>query len=1184
MNRSMVTVGRPLIIFCMLLIGGELFSQCLPVTITPSSTTPCRNEKFSFNYTPTVPGETFAWNFCEGDLITTPDTELSGVIGGLSESFDLAAVTEGELSLAFVASRANGKIALLRYNGDYESFQSVTDVISITRPQGITPFEDNGVKYAIVALENGNVRLLTFGTSWLNTPTQSPITSGLPDARHPAVQKINGKIYIFIPWSISGAGQLTILQFDDIAGGITQQTSLAIGGSAFPMDVQVINECGSWYAVVSGYLSGLHLLSFGNNLFAAPAQSNIAGVGNPLSLNLEIIQGNPYLFVSTGNGSASDKVVRLDFGPSINNTSPVVNDVASLPSSLPVGFDIIAVGSRHIGVSIGMTNSISGLMDFPKSCDNYEAFHQMEDVDIAYPVSGVYTVGLTTHYPDGSFSYTSEDITVQVLASPVVTFDVENVCEDNDVNFTSTHHSAVVATYDWDFGDGTTHATSADATHQFLNDGQYTVTLNVTATNGCPNYIAKTAKIYPVPAPSFTMPSGVICTNNEFTFVNTIPDIYDDLATFQWFVDDEPITSDRDLLLVFSETGAKSIKLNAAIPGCASELTQMTSDVQAGPPVDFVSQGNCANNVVAFSSTANENILSYQWDFDDGGLSGGQNADHTFTQPGDYEVTLSAVSVNGCNNEKTKTLTIFSQPQPDFTVDGPPNSCSGVITQFNNLTPVPNESDITNYQWTFGDPGGNISSLEDPTLIYPNAGDYIVSLTVVTDKGCSNTIGKTVTISPSLVLSVLNTSTCVGVPAAFTTGAADIKSYYWQIGTAYYTTADVNHTFTTPGTRTISLTVTGTNNCETTVEKLIHVPARLTPDFSVTKNCTGVDALFTDLTTGVDPIEERHWNFHGLGTSDQASPSFVFNTSGQKNVVLDVITEAGCTYSVTKAITVIDPPVASFTADPETGATPLEVQFTNHSTGATSYLWTFETATGEQTSTNTSPAFTFEDLGEFDVKLIAANGIGCQHEISKTIAVVSPLPDIELKLISISENPDGTYKVIVTIHNNGNTVVRNLPVDINISNNFSLRETIAGPLRPDVMYNLVLDYGIHPQDNLEFICASTVLTGDLVPEGNRICKDFENTINIVPAYPNPARDALSIEWIAVGGESVSVTLADSYGRKIRHQQVLSEQGLNQLKWNTSTINDGIYILAIDAVGENGLRARKIQRILVSNQN
>jgi PKD repeat protein len=302
---------------------------------------------------------------------------------------------------------------------------------------------------------------------------------------------------------------------------------------------------------------------------------------------------------------------------------------------------------------------------------------------------------------------------------------------------------------------------------------------------------------------------------------------------------------------------------------------------------------------------------------------------------------------------------------------------------------------------------------------------------------------------------------------------------------------------------------------------------------------------------------------------------------GEKNVSLNITTEGGCEYSVVKTITVIDPPVAAFAADPQTGAVPLDVQFTNHSTGADAYDWTVN---GNLVSNAVSPLLTFDLLGDSHVALIASNSVGCMDEETIVITTQTPLPDVDLKLISFSENADGTYKVIITVHNKGNTVVRNLPVDVNISGNFSLREIIEEPIRPNMMYNLVLSYGIQQQDNLDFLCATAELDGDLALDNNRICKDFENSIAIVTAYPNPARDLLSVEWVAIGGESVTIMLIDSFGKKIREQVVASLSGLNQLRWNTDGLNDGIYILSIDAIGENGLRVRKTQRILISNQN
>src|SRR5436190_18585884 len=68
-------------------------------------------------------------------------------------------------------------------------------------------------------------------------------------------------------------------------------------------------------------------------------------------------------------------------------------------------------------------------------------------------------------------------------------------------------------------------------------------------------------------------------------------------------------------------------------------------------------------------------------------------------------------------------------------------------------------------------------------------------------------------------------------------------------------------------------------------------------------------------------------------------------------------------------------PQASFTANQTTGCVPLNVQFTNTSTGAVSYYWDMGNG---NTSTLSNPSNLYTTTGSFTVFLIAIDGSGAR--------------------------------------------------------------------------------------------------------------------------------------------------------------------------------------------------------------
>ena len=595
-----------------------------------------------------------------------------------------------------------------------------------------------------------------------------------------------------------------------------------------------------------------------------------------------------------------------------------------------------------------------------------------------------------------------------------------------------------------------------------------------------------------------------------------------------------------------------------------------------GPLVDFEIEGKCELQTIAFINTTQSSVDSFEWNFGDDESVIAPSAEHTYLQSGEYSVSLTAASGN-CTNVKTQSLQVYHKPEPFFEIQLPPYSCTEQEIQFSNLTEDPGNNIVTNWLWNFNDDSSeeNESENREPVHIYTLAGEYQVSLKATNDKGCFGEIILPITVAQSPESTISFDPVCADTPAPFLASGSGISFYYWEMGTSYYQVPNPTHTFVVPGDYNVKLVITGDNDCITIYNQPVHVPQPLVPNFNVVKNCVGYEAQFSDLTTGDDPVESYTWNFGNEGSSDLENASFIFTSEGSKLITLDVLTESGCTYSAEHTIVIVPAPVASFFPSAQSGAVPLEVEFTNQSDNANVFVWNYGNG---DTSEEFSPTNTFNELGEYEVELMAINPQGCQDTDAATILVEQPRPDVDVKLINVSENPNGTLKVIITLENKGNTVLKNLPVEIDISGNVRLTETIKETIRPLTMHNLVLDYGIHPANGVQFLCAETSLPDDLYPEGDRVCKDFDNGVVVFSPFPNPAQGHLNFEWIAPKDQTVKIKLTDSYGKTVFEAEVVSEEGLNQRSINTGELRDGIYLLTL-----KGGVIHQNHRILVSGR-
>jgi len=103
----------------------------------------------------------------------------------------------------------------------------------------------------------------------------------------------------------------------------------------------------------------------------------------------------------------------------------------------------------------------------------------------------------------------------------------------------------------------------------------------------------------------------------------------------------------------------------------------------------------------------------------------------------------------------------------------------------------------------------------------------------------------------------------------------------------------------------------------------------------VTSGFAPLEVQFTDQSTGT--ISSWSWNFGDGSTSNERDPVYTYTQPGGYTVSLTVTGPGGSdTETLANLIQVEEAPsapVASFTASPTSGTSPLQVQFTDQSAG-----------------------------------------------------------------------------------------------------------------------------------------------------------------------------------------------------------------------------------------------------------
>lgn len=346
--------------------------------------------------------------------------------------------------------------------------------------------------------------------------------------------------------------------------------------------------------------------------------------------------------------------------------------------------------------------------------------------------------------------------------------------------------------------------------------------------------------------------------------------------------------------------------------------------------------------------------------------------------------------------------TAIGQINANFTTLGSASGCAPLQVTFQDQTTGGNSSNYT-YSWNFGI---GTSALQNPTATYTTPGTYTVTLTVSDGSGSdveTKTGFVTVYNNPSVNFTASPLAGCPPLLVTFTdqtnNNASGASTYNWYFGGPTSSAKNPTHTYTTSGQKTITLTVTNSNGCSSSITKTNYINVYAPP--SVNFNATQTDFCsspattnFTSTVSGGTPNYTYNWSF-GSGAANPSNISFSGTPPTAFNVGLTVTDANGCQTAVTKNNYInIHDPQANFTA-PTSGCAGSPISFINTSSPTpTGTIWDFDDNTS---STSTSVAHTYGSAGVYNVKLITDYN-GCKDTIVKPITI-HPRPNVDFRRV-----------------------------------------------------------------------------------------------------------------------------------------------------------------------------------------
>ena len=571
-----------------------------------------------------------------------------------------------------------------------------------------------------------------------------------------------------------------------------------------------------------------------------------------------------------------------------------------------------------------------------------------------YATAGVYavTLSVTTDKSCTSNPILSRNVTIN--PQPVVDFILPEVClSDAFAQFTD---ATVIATGSitnrvWNFGDpgsGPLNISSLqNPQHAYSSVGNYTVTLTSTSNTGCITTLSKSFTVNgDIPVANFNaLNPAILCANDSvairdgssvnFGSITKLEIYWDNVgspAVFQ--TDDFPAPGKiyRHLYPNFQTPLTKifTIRYRAYSGATCINDKVKTVVVNAAPKIQFNPIPDICLDAIPYKVVQAVEIGAVPGNgiYSGPGISAAGLFTPSVAGAGTHRIKYTFTSTTGgCVDTLSNTIKVFETAVAKFTFSS--LACQNSAVDFNSTTstmPAGNGT-ITGWNWDFGDPASgaaNLSTLQNPSHLFPSWGSYNVKLYISTNNNCKSAVitlpvlvnpvpkpNFTIPVSaclPSASVIFINTSTIAdGTQAAF--------NYLWNFGDPASGTLNTStgtsptHIYNSTGPFNVYLQVkTGAGCVHDTTIVLNTIHPQPTGSFTVDKQdvCVGQGISFADNSNPADGTTTQ-WNWNMGDGTIRTMPSFIYtyNNANAYNVSLYITNSFGCRSSTfTKQVTV----------------------------------------------------------------------------------------------------------------------------------------------------------------------------------------------------------------------------------------------------------------------------------------
>lgn len=446
-------------------------------------------------------------------------------------------------------------------------------------------------------------------------------------------------------------------------------------------------------------------------------------------------------------------------------------------------------------------------------------------------------------------------IKVDVPMAAFTIDDSASFCTPFEVNFTNT--SAYYNSQLWTFEPGVT-STVQNPAYYFTTPGLFNTELVVTSPGGCTDTAYRTIQLYDTAGSSITYTPLNGCKPRSVSFNTNISGP----ATYIWdFGDGQSLVTDSTAIThLYNQFGSFVPKVILKDnTGCLTPITGFDTIQMVGATTKFGLDKPflCDAGLINFidSTTFNDPITNYYWDFGDGNTSTLQNPSHLYSGAGLYNVTLAVKTAQGCVDTTRMNNALKIVSGPDISIDGDTAMCIYAPLQFFGKLNVTDTSAVA-WNWDFGN--GVTSTLQNPALqTYSTSGNFISMLITTNSSGCKDTVTRNIRIHPLPTVSMppdltTNAGSTITIPANY---SGNMTNYLWSPPAFLSCTTCPQPSVTPDYNMLYTIIFSDSNNCRnsgTILIKTLCKNANLFVPNTFSPNDDGSNDVFYPRGTGLD--------------------------------------------------------------------------------------------------------------------------------------------------------------------------------------------------------------------------------------------------------------------------------------------------------------------------------------------